>query len=56
MLIYLMMRIKYHINPTGKFVVEDLRHWFNRKKNYRRYFHGGKGAHGGGAFGKDPSA
>jgi S-adenosylmethionine synthetase len=34
--------IKYHINPTGKFVIGDT--------------YGGKGAHGGGAFsGKDPS-
>ena len=34
--------IKYHVNPTGKFVIGGP--------------HGGKGAHGGGAFsGKDPS-
>lgn len=50
-------RIKYHINPTGKFVIGGPRGdtgLTGRKIIVDTY--GGKGAHGGGAFsGKDPS-
>src|SRR5690606_35328589 len=50
-------RIKYHINPTGKFVIGGPHGdtgLTGRKIIVDTY--GGKGAHGGGAFsGKDPS-
>ena len=50
-------KIKYHINPTGKFVIGGPRGdtgLTGRKIIVDTY--GGKGAHGGGAFsGKDPS-
>ena len=50
-------QIKYHINPTGKFVIGGPHGdtgLTGRKINVDTY--GGKGAHGGGAFsGKDPS-
>jgi S-adenosylmethionine synthetase len=49
--------IKYHINPTGKFVIGGPHGdtgLTGRKIIVDTY--GGKGAHGGGAFsGKDPS-
>jgi S-adenosylmethionine synthetase len=42
--------IQYHINPTGKFVIEDpeTQGLTGRKIIVDTY--GGKGAHGGGAF------
>src|SRR5690606_22935696 len=50
-------KIKYHINPTGKFVIGGPHGdagLTGRKIIVDTY--GGKGAHGGGAFsGKDPS-
>jgi S-adenosylmethionine synthetase len=50
-------RIKYHVNPTGKFVIGGPHGdsgLTGRKIIVDTY--GGKGAHGGGAFsGKDPS-
>ena len=49
--------IKYHINPTGKFVIGGP-HGDTGKKKKKIIVdtYGGKGAHGGGAFsGKDPS-
>jgi len=54
---YFNNRIKYHINPTGKFVIGGPHGdtgLTGRKIIVDTY--GGKGAHGGGAFsGKDPS-
>ena len=54
---YLIDDIKYHINPTGKFVIGGPHGdtgLTGRKIIVDTY--GGKGAHGGGAFsGKDPS-
>ena len=50
-------KIKYHVNPTGKFVIGGPHGdtgLTGRKIIVDTY--GGKGAHGGGAFsGKDPS-
>ena len=57
MLLYLIMKLTYHVNPTGKFVIGGPHGdtgLTGRKIIVDTY--GGKGAHGGGAFsGKDPS-
>ena len=54
---YFNEKIKYHINPTGKFVIGGPHGdtgLTGRKIIVDTY--GGRGAHGGGAFsGKDPS-
>jgi S-adenosylmethionine synthetase len=42
--------IQYHINPTGKFVIEDLTEILDLQEENHCDTYGGKGAHGGGAF------